>query len=838
MAGGESTRLRPLTCKHPKPMVPVLGRPVMEYIIELLKKHGFDDIIVTLFYLPDEIRHHFGDGSQFGVKMRYFVEEFPLGTAGSVRNAIKYLDEPFLVISGDTLTDINLSEVVDFHFAKKAVATLALTKVDNPLEYGVVMTNDDGRITRFLEKPSWAEVFSDMVNTGIYVLDPKIFDYFQDKQVFDFSKDLFPLLMAKGDPLYANLRGEYWCDVGTLQQYRQSNYDLLTGKVDARIAAEQIQEGIFACEGAVIEPGALVEGPCFLGTNARIKKGAKVGAFSVIGHHSTISAGASVKRSVLWDHVFMAQKSQMRGAIACHSAVLKNASTVLEGAVLGDETVLGGKSLVRMDVRIWPEKNIDPGSTLNSNVIWGTRLSKFLFGSQGVSGLVNLEITPEFAAKLGAAYGTVIGPGKSVAIGCDAAKASKMLKRSFISGLLSTGVNAYDMGSATAGAMRYIVRLLQVDGGVHIKLSQDDDSALRVEFFDKRGFNIHKNTERKIENIFSREGFARVDAESIGDVVFLTNVVAQYLEGVLRQTNFKAIQSSNFKIAICFDSGDYSSLLPLILSKLGCEVVIPAEFQANPRLGTLEEIGRAVEMLRDCVKKEKADLGAIVDRNTERLRLVDETGNVISEDELITLISFLLLKFTSGRTVNIPVTAPKLIEELAQEYDGYVVKSKPQNPDVLVESVAENKVFFEGDEVPEYQLLSDALTSLVKILELMAVEKLRLSELTARMPEFHVLKQDVHCPPDQKGRVMRRLVEEFKDNQLELTEGIKIIHDEGWSLILPDDEAPVFTIYTEATSLERANEITKKYVEILNQMRVLEGELAVSAENAAGTPRP
>ena len=301
MAGGESTRLRPLTCKQPKPMVPVMDRPIMEYIVELLKSHGFEDIIVTLFYLPGAIQQHFGDGSQFGVNMRYFVEEFPLGTAGSVRNARRYLDETFLVISGDTLTDIDLGRVVDFHRQKKAVATLALTRVDNPVEYGIVMTDDDGRVTRFLEKPSWAEAFSDLANTGIYVLEPEIFDMFEDKQVFDFSRDLFPLLLAKEKPLYATLCPEYWCDIGNIQQYRQANYDILKGEVKVNIDAPQVSDGLYMGEGVSIAAGVKIEPPCYIGAGSRIKSGAAVEAYSVIGYGSTLNEGVSVKRSIIWN---------------------------------------------------------------------------------------------------------------------------------------------------------------------------------------------------------------------------------------------------------------------------------------------------------------------------------------------------------------------------------------------------------------------------------------------------------------------------------------------------------------------------------------------------------
>ena len=202
MAGGEGTRLRPLTCNRPKPMVPVAGRPVMEHIVRLLKSHGMDKIAVTLQYLPDHICEYFGDGSQFDVRMRYYIENKPLGTAGSVKNAEDFLDETFLVISGDALTDVDLTKAISFHREKGAFATLILKRVDVPLEYGVVVTDGEGKIIRFLVKPGWGEVFSDTANTGIYILSPEIFDYYKKDQVFDFGRDLFPLLMKEKRSMY------------------------------------------------------------------------------------------------------------------------------------------------------------------------------------------------------------------------------------------------------------------------------------------------------------------------------------------------------------------------------------------------------------------------------------------------------------------------------------------------------------------------------------------------------------------------------------------------------------------------------------------------------------
>ena len=827
MAGGESTRLRPLTCKQPKPMVPVMDRPVMEYIVELLRSHGFEDIIVTLFYLPNAIRQHFGDGSQFGVKMRYFVEEFPLGTAGSVRNARRYLDETFLVISGDTLTDIDLGRVVDFHREKKAMATLALTRVDNPLEYGIVMTDEEGRVTRFLEKPGWAEAFSDLANTGIYVLEPEIFDLFEDKQVFDFSRDLFPLLMAKDKPLYATLCPEYWCDIGSVQQYRQANYDILKGIVKVNIDAPQVRDGVFIGERVNIAPDARIESPCYIGSGSHIKKGSSVEAYSVIGKGTTLNERVSVKRSVLWNKVFVGKKAQLRGTVVCSNAVLKGHNTVLEGTVLGDDCVLGADSTVRMDVRIWPEKNIEAGCTVNSNIIWGTRLSKFLFGARGVSGLINLEITPEFLAKLGAAYGTLIGAGKCVAVGCDSLNASKMLKRSFSAGVLSTGVNVYDLGTTTSGIVRYTTRLLQADGGVQIRQSPDDDTALLVEFFDRRGLNIQTNPRRKLENIFTREAFARTDAEGVGETVFFSNVIAQYIEGVMHTTDFQLIHDAQFKVALYYDKRNFTSFLPILLSRIGCRIITPEGLEEGCGVKTLEELAGGIEVLKETVIRNQADIGVLIDQNADRLVLIDEKGQVITEEQMVILVCFLLLKFTHRQAVPIPVAAPRVIEELAHEYDGLVLKSQGVNTGIIVTGVEETKVLFEGDEMSEFQIMCDAISSLVKILELMGREHLRLSELVATMPGFYLDKQEIHCPADEKAGVMRMLLERLKDEKLELSQGIKILHDEGWSLVLPDDEEPIFTVYTEASSLEKANEITREYVSMINQLRCLGGKLQV-----------
>jgi mannose-1-phosphate guanylyltransferase/phosphomannomutase len=354
MAGGEGTRLRPLTCNRPKPMVPVVNKPVMEHILNLLKKHGFNDVAVTLQYMPEQIKEYFQNGKGHGINIKYYTEQIPLGTAGSVKNAEEFLDESFLVISGDALTDIDLSKAVDFHFSKGSIVTVVIKKIDVPLEYGVVVTDNSGRIIRFLEKPSWGEVFSDTVNTGIYVLSPEIFKYFDKNENFDFSKDLFPILLREGRPMYGFVTEDYWCDIGDLKAYAQANIDALEGRVKIEIPGKETSKGIWVGEGVNIEPKAVLSAPCIIGGGTRVKNGVSVGSYSVIGEDNILDENCSIKRSIIWKNCTVGKSVQLRGSIISSKVHIKNNSSVFENSVVGDNTVIKENAVIKPNIKIWP----------------------------------------------------------------------------------------------------------------------------------------------------------------------------------------------------------------------------------------------------------------------------------------------------------------------------------------------------------------------------------------------------------------------------------------------------------------------------------------------------
>src|SRR5690348_3728844 len=323
MAGGEGSRLRPLTINRPKPMVSIVNKPCLGHIFDLLKHHGITDAFVTLQYLASQIQDSFGDGGAVGMRLRYSVEETPLGTGGSVRQIGDALDDTFIVISGDALTDIDLSAVIAFHRERKAAVTLTLYHVPNPLEYGVVITNEDGRIQKFLEKPSWGEVFSDTINTGIYVIEPRVLERYKIGDNFDFSKDLFPQLLADGEPLYGYVASGYWTDVGSIAEYARANADILQGKVRTTSLGREIQPGVFTNGEVEIDPTARLVGPIYLGNGVKIGAATEIIGPTILRDYVSVDYAAVVGRSIVWRNTYIGDRSELHGRIVGRQCAVK-----------------------------------------------------------------------------------------------------------------------------------------------------------------------------------------------------------------------------------------------------------------------------------------------------------------------------------------------------------------------------------------------------------------------------------------------------------------------------------------------------------------------------------
>ncbi len=360
MAGGEGTRLRPMTANQPKPMLPVANRPIMEHVLRLLRRHGLTETVVTVQFLASIVRNYFGDGEDFGMSLQYATEETPLGTAGSVKNAEDALrDAPFLVISGDALTDIDLSDLIKFHKDNGALVTVALARVPDPLEFGIVIVDDDGKIQRFLEKPTWGQVFSDTVNTGIYVMEPEVLSHVPAGQVVDWSADVFPKLLENGAPLYGWIADGYWEDVGSHESYLKAQADVLTGKVDVQIDGFEVSPGVWIADGAEVDPDALLSGPLCIGDYAKIEAGAQLREFTVVGSNVIVKEGAFLHRAIVHNNVYVGRGTTLRGCVIGKNTDVMSQARIEEGAVVGDECVIEPDSYVSAGVKVYPFKTIE-----------------------------------------------------------------------------------------------------------------------------------------------------------------------------------------------------------------------------------------------------------------------------------------------------------------------------------------------------------------------------------------------------------------------------------------------------------------------------------------------
>jgi mannose-1-phosphate guanylyltransferase/phosphomannomutase len=819
LAGGEGTRLRPLTSNQPKPMIPLVNRPMMEHIVTLLAHHGFDDIVVTVAYLANHIRNYFGDGSDFGVTMRYATEESPLGTAGSVRNASVELDDTFLVISGDVLTDIDLTAFVDAHKQHDAFASIALKRVENPVDFGIVITRPDGQIERFLEKPTWGQVFSDTINTGIYVLEPEVFDFIPEGDVVDFASDVFPAALDRGLPLHGYVADAYWEDVGTTDAYLRAHADVLDGKVDAEITGFDLGDGIWLGEGAVVDPSAKVDGPVVIGDNCRIEAGVRLSAYTVLGSDVVVKSDAFLERSICHDHVYVGRSARLRGATIGRSSDLRAHSRVEEGVVVGDECFIGERAVVNAGVKVYPFKSVEDDAVVTSSIVWETRGARTLFGRRGIRGLANVDITPEVAVRVAMAYGTALKRGSVVTTSRDTSRVARALKRAVIGGLNLAGANVEDVELATVPLTRFQVRNGESQGGITVRLAPGDPDSVELRFFDADGRDIDEGAQRKIERLLAREDYRRAFAGDIGDIVFPPRSIEFYTAALRSSVDAQRLEERAFKVVLDYSSGAASIVMPSVLAKLGAEVLA-----VNPYASTTDapiDLAAHHARIGELVRASGSHLGCIISPDGESVVLVDDDGHVLSRTEALLVLVLLVAEMHDAARIALPVTVTRAAEQIAIGRGAEIVWSKVSDAS-LMEVASEGHVAFaaspDGGYIwPDFLPAYDGTATLAKLLDLLAATGRSLSSVLAELPRVHLVHESVPTPWEQKGAVMRELVEREAGHDLVLVDGVKVLRPDGWVLVLPDPETAVTHVWSEAESDQAARQVAQEYARAIRQ---------------------
>lgn len=815
MAGGDGRRLRPLTCTKPKPLIPLLNRPILDYTMDLLAKHNINEAVFTLHYLGDMIKKHIGSGRAWGISASYSEPGRKLGTAGSVRAALggishgstsdgesscgqiaqKGAGESVLVLSGDGITDIDLSAVIRAHEQSDAAATIVLKRVAEPTEYGVALLDENGTIKGFLEKPERSEVFSDYANTGIYILNSDALELIPKDTDFDFSRDLFPEMLRRGMKIRGHVTDAYWCDIGDIAQYRQAQQDMLNGKCAFSTIAKD-------CGGVLIEPNANISGraklipPCYIGSGARIADGVCIEPYSVVGSASSIEEGASVKRSVLFERSHIRFDSELRGAVVCEDAKIDERVSLFEGSAIGAGTHVGAGVTVLPNVCIWPHKQIENGSSCKDNIVWGSTARRVEFDGCIVHGYADEQMTPEAALRVGAAFASRFALPAKAAVCASGEPISVVLKYAVLAGIASQGVDAEAVNAASMSAFSYTVRKTGCAGGIYVN---NNGRNAELVLFDENGIELSPDAMRSV-----RAGFLFGEQKPTLDAEL----------GIIG--NLNGLEEAYEQRLLC-----------------GIRRELMLNNKRTLRIGAPEQSGRVISRVllrlgwnveRSCAEN---GLSPVFDENTIAVQIDNDgkislsiSGDIIlGNSEVQTVIARSLAVNCGGGAFGLPEKegGAELLVVPVSLPEPYRDEIKKQGVQLIYskESLAEQRrLSFARNAY--YPALYEPEAAVVKLCEMFVSGELK--DYAEALPKVYTSEKSIRTAWKDIGRMLRMLAEGEKNG--ELVDGLRLKRDTGWVCVRPAGTADAsFRIVAGSRDSEYAKELCDIYVEKLTRLR-------------------
>jgi mannose-1-phosphate guanylyltransferase/phosphomannomutase len=820
MAGGFGTRIQPLTNSIPKPMLPIMNRPMMEHTIVSLRDLGITDFIILLYFKPDVIKEYFKDGSKWGINITYVVPDDDYGTAGAVKKAQEFIgDENFIIISGDLVTDFDFQQIFDYHKAKQSRLTITLTSVENPLEFGVVIANEEGKIEKFLEKPSWGEVFSDTINTGIYIIEPEILDYIPKNENFDFAKDLFPLLMKKGIDLMAGYAQGYWRDVGNPESYRDVYEDILSGKIKFSLGGEAVKypDGVLICEeDNTLDDSVEVVGIVVIGKNVTVKRGSKL-TNVVLGDNVAIGNSSKIANTVIWNDVVIGKNAKLDGCVICCNNNIGKNVTAKSGLILAEGCEIGELVTIEKDVTIWPYKVIEDAAIVSRSLILGSKYKNSIFENGMVIGKSNVELSCEMATKLAESFGAQLPIGSTVLVSRHYDKSSRMLKRAFLGGLLSSGVDVVDYNAIPSAVMRCSLSFHEhYTAGVHFHQKIDDPTSTVITFYNNEALRINNDVAKKVEKAFFKETFRRVDYSQIGQIHELDHKreYGEYkkgMESVLQSHRFKCLEC---RIAVDVMHGLAAEIFPTILNDLGVEHIMFNAYEDEQRLANINTlVKRSYEDMGAVIRALHLDAGFLLYPHGQRLDILCDDGVLLSKQTslyaVLTLLNMEAKASGEKKRVFLPTWAADIVyfDHLEIERGQYAnFKSAKMKTYDLIATGEGNFTF------SEFATHRDSMYATLKILEMIVTHGVKLSEIISSLPKFFYTTIQVPCTQALKGKMMRKFLEDAKGKESSTLDGVKIwIENDDWVLMIPDQYSDYLNLTIQAKNDEKGKHYTEVY---------------------------
>lgn len=759
MAGGEGLRLRPLSLGRPKPMTVLLGRPVMEHTIHLLRAQGVDDICVTLCHQPQAVMDYFGSGERLGVRLTYFMEEEPLGTAGSVKQCARYLgQEDFLVMGGDCICNLELSRAVEYHRSRAAEATLVLYRHERPLEYGMVVTGENGMVEQFVEKPGWGQVVTDQINTGIYILSPEVLGRIPEGKPWDFGKDLFPAMVREGAKVAGCLLEGYWCDVGDCTAYLDCVRSALEGRAGLEMGLPRRGEKIWAAQP--VPAGVTVEGPCWIGTEVKLGRGAVIGPYTVLGRGVQVGAQAIVRHSVLLEGASAGEQSTLQGALLCKDAAVQKRGVLHQGAVVGENALVEEEGELLERVCLWPGQCAPAGCRLAHSVTGGCQKGVLRFGDSGViQGVLGENLGPEALVTLGGSLGT---EGK-VGVGCSRTPGARMLARAAVAGVAAAGgdVVAHSLDSPVQGAGAAVLLKLPVSLFV-----EEQEGKVYLHIFDESGLPLPREGQRRVEQALLREEMHLVRSGRVGRLIPSPLTAQEWGLWTARRAALHRPALRRLTVAVGRETAEDRALREA-LSALGCIL----EEQWRPGIVAFH-----------------AEKGGF------RLSAQDEKGALVDSGQLVGLAALIEMENGGGKAA-VPAGVSAAVELVAAGYAGTVLR--------LDRDGEKARALYASQ--PWFR---EAPAAAVRICSRMGVAGQKLESLVAKTPRFSAWRREVPLSSD-RGRVMQALARE--QNRRVEGEGLRVRTGGGWVYLSPMARRSALRILAEGPDLELAAELCDQY---------------------------
>jgi mannose-1-phosphate guanylyltransferase/phosphomannomutase len=725
---------------------------MIEYILELLAKHGVDEASLTLRYMPEKIIEHFSSGEFAGVNLNFAIEDTPLGTAGSVRSAVDF-DEDFIIISGDALTDFDLTAAIEFHRATEAAATLIVKKVDDPREYGLVRFDKNKRIRGFLEKPDYSQADTEYANTGIYILSPQALAMIPMDTNYDFASDLFPQ-MLKGDvPIYAFESNGYWCDIGDISTYVSCQSDMLNGLVRCNIRGNE----------ADLPENIIVHHPVYVGKNVTLREFCEIGPNTIINSLSHVGVGAKVRDSVMLEGSWAGDKARLTGALLCEGASVKRGGQLFEQSVVGARAIIGECSEVKPEVKVWPDKRVPSGSIIYENLKTGSNETQN-FDENGIKGETGVDITPEFCARLGAACASLKSV-KKIGVACGNSKAAQIFKSAFVAGVLGAGATAWDFGETFRSMHSFAQTFCGINLGIYF--SSGVNTAIYIT--QDGALPTTRKLERELESLIRQSTFNRCAWSDIQESVNMSGVSLIYRQELM-------------------------SLAPHGLAGIKAKVKSSDPEAGRVLSGVLQKLGSVSE----------GQLIFNLGSSGTQVSIYDPVCGYISPEQVLAMRMLPLLE--SGEPVAVPYSSPAAYDVLAKQTGGRIARylSTPANDsDSEARALAASQPF-----------VRDGLMTVISLLAYMKRTGSSISDLYSKLPDFAVSHHDVEliCAP---GKAINSLRDAYGTSRT-AEEGLSIKLEKGTAKVIPSKKGEKLRLIAEAANAEFAREICGEIEETLS----------------------